>query len=206
MGTSVCDVRITLSQQCVRPDHASAADHRRASSYPHVQFTAIVNPHNGPGEGLLPNEDYTQAIKTLNSMDNVRTIGYVATTWFRRSLNSVLDDVARYAGWGISDHSLAMSGIFFDETPTRYAPEYVSYLQTLSRVVRSHHGLKDGYIGKTFSFSHRHWAYPVVSQPGPNPTNLDIWPPLSISLASLPKYCGFACFVSRTRGSCCRQL
>jgi hypothetical protein len=127
-----------------------------------VQFTAIVNPHNGPGEGSLPNEDYTQAIKALNSMDNVRTIGYVATTWCRKDLNSVLDEVARYAGWGNSDSSLALSGIFFDETPTRYAPEYVSYLQKLSQVVRSQRGLKDGFIGKSV-FSHLGTGHPVRS-------------------------------------------
>lgn len=178
---------IPLSQHCVKPDHASAADHRRASSYPHVQFTAIVNPHNGPGEGLLPNEDYTQAIKTLNSMDNVRTIGYVATTWFSRSLNSVLDDVARYAGWGISDPSLAMSGIFFDETPTRYAPEYVSYLQILSQVVRSHGGLKDGYIGKTL-LSHIGTRCTVWSHNKARTRKISIYGHPSISLASFPKY------------------
>jgi hypothetical protein len=131
-----------------KPDHASAADHRRASTYPHVHFTAVINPNSGPGEGPLPNEDYRQAIRMLNSKDNVRTIGYVATTWCQRDLKSVLDEIARYAEWGNSDSSLAMSGIFFDETPTRYAPEYVSFLQTVSLDVRSHRGLKDGFVGK----------------------------------------------------------
>ncbi|KAF2751547.1 hypothetical protein M011DRAFT_118471 [Sporormia fimetaria CBS 119925] len=116
--------------------------------YPHVHFTAIVNPHNGPGEGAMPNNDYTQAIKTLNSMRNVRAIGYVATTWCRKGLQTVLDEIAQYAGWGTADPALAMSGIFFDETPTGYCLENASYLQTIFRAVRLHRGLKNGFVGK----------------------------------------------------------
>ncbi|KAF2868585.1 Spherulation-specific family 4-domain-containing protein [Massariosphaeria phaeospora] len=121
-------------------------------SYPRVQFTAIVNPHSGPGEGMLPNEDYLQAIQTLNSFSNVRTIGYVATTWFKRDLSSVLQDIAVYAGWGNHDSSLAMSGVFFDEIPTGYSSELVSYLQTISKAVHNSHGLRDGYVGKSDPF------------------------------------------------------
>lgn len=85
-------------------------------------------------------------------MDNVRTIGYVATTWCTKNVSSVLDEVAVYAGWGNRDSSLAMGGIFFDETPTLYTPEYVSYLQTISQAVHRNHGLKDGFVGKRSSF------------------------------------------------------
>lgn len=128
------------------------SDRCRASSYPRVHFTAIVNPNSGPGEGALPNEDYTQAIQTLNSFANVRTVGYVATTWCMKNVSSVLDEIAVYSGWGAYDSSLAMSGIFFDETPTHYTPEYVSYLQTISQAVRDGHGLKGSYVGKRESF------------------------------------------------------
>ncbi|KAF2793488.1 hypothetical protein K505DRAFT_385480 [Melanomma pulvis-pyrius CBS 109.77] len=125
-----------------------------ASSYPRVHFTAIVNPHSGPGEGALPNDVYTQAIQTLNSLDNVRTIGYVATTWCTKNVSSVLNEIAVYTGWGASDPSLAMNGIFFDETPTHYTPEYVSYLQKISQAVHTNRGLKEGFVGKrTFLIS-----------------------------------------------------
>ncbi|KAF2115111.1 Spherulation-specific family 4 [Lophiotrema nucula] len=117
-----------------------------ASSFPRVHFTAIINPQSGPGEGALPNENYTQAIQTLNALDNVRTIGYVATTWCSKNLSSVLDEIAVYAGWGSQDPSLAMSGIFFDETPTLYTPEYVSYLQAVSQAVHSNGGLQEGFV------------------------------------------------------------
>lgn len=118
-----------------------------ASSYPRVQFTAIVNPHSGPGEGALPSESYTQAIQVLNSFNNVRTIGYVATTWCKKNVSSVLDEISVYAGWGKIDPSLAMDGIFLDETPTIYSSEYVSYFKTISQAVGiKTDGLTNSYI------------------------------------------------------------
>jgi hypothetical protein len=81
-------------------------------------FTVFVNPHNGPGKGVLPNENYTQAIQTLDSLENARTIGYVATTWCTKTMISVLDEIAVHTGWGDSDPPLAMSGTLFDETST----------------------------------------------------------------------------------------
>jgi hypothetical protein len=126
----------------------NVADIRSASSYPLVQFTAIVNIHNGPGEGALPNAEYSTAIETLNSLTNVRTIGYVATTWCTRDVSSVLDDIAAYSFWGEYDSSLAMNGIFVDETPTHYSLEYVSYLEAISKAVYDSVGLMDSYIGK----------------------------------------------------------
>lgn len=128
-----------------------------------MQFTAIVNPNSGPGEGSLPNANYSQAITSLNALDNVRTVGYVATTWCTKNLSSVLDEVKVYSGWGEYDSSLAMSGIFFDETPTHYTTEYVSYLQTISQAVHESSGLKDAYVGERAPF---HFGIAcIVSQP-----------------------------------------
>jgi hypothetical protein len=127
-----------------------------------VHFTAIVNPYSGPGDGALPNNAYTQAIHTLNALGNVRTIGYVATTWCTKNVSSVLEEVAVYAGWGAQDPLLTMSGIFFDETPTHYNSESAAYLQTISQAVHSNRGLKDGYVGKRL-LSFRHLASLVAS-------------------------------------------
>jgi hypothetical protein len=99
---------------CLLPSVVNVSDFRRASSYPLVQFTAIVNVHNGPGEGALPNAEYSTAIETLNALSNDRTIGYVSTTWCTRNLSSVLDDIAAYSFWGEYDSSLAMNGMFVD--------------------------------------------------------------------------------------------
>jgi hypothetical protein len=112
-----------------------------------MQFTAIVNILNGPGDGALPNYEYSHAIGTLNSFHNIRTVGYVATTWCARDLSSVINDVNVYSFWGQYDGSLAMDGIFVDETPTHYSPESISYLRTIAHAVRSSNGLKESYIG-----------------------------------------------------------
>ena len=127
----------------------------RAASYPQVQFTAIVNIHNGPGEGALPNAEYSHAIETLNSFNNVRTVGYVATTWCTRELSSVLDEIAAYSFWGEYHDPLAMHGIFVDETPTQYSQDTLSYLRTITEAVHESDGLKEGFIGRTtVSFRH----------------------------------------------------
>ncbi|KAH8723257.1 Spherulation-specific family 4-domain-containing protein [Phaeosphaeriaceae sp. PMI808] len=126
-----------------------------AATYPQVNFTAIVNVRNGPGEGILPNAEYSHAIGALNSFKNIRTVGYVATTWCTRNLSTVLDDVAAYYFWGNHNTSLAVDGIFFDETPTQYSPDSISYLRTIAHEVRKSGGFKDGYIGRA-TISYRH--------------------------------------------------
>jgi len=120
----------------------------RASSFPRIHFTVVVNVHNGPGEGALPNAEYTAAIEALNSLSNVRTIGYVATTWCTRDLSSVLDDIAAFSFWGEYDSSLALSGVFVDETPTQYSTDYAVYLDSIAQAVQDSTGLKGNYIGK----------------------------------------------------------
>lgn len=139
-------------------------DLSRAASYPRIQFTAIVNVHSGPGEGALPNAEYSHAIETLNSFTNIRTVGYIATTWCARNLTSVLDEVAAYSFWGEYDDSMAIDGIFVDETPTQYSPDNISYLQTIAQAVHESNGLKEGYIGKpTFSSRHGRLVKPHAS-------------------------------------------
>ena len=54
--------------------------------------------------------------------------------------------------WGEYDAALALSGIFVDETPTQYTPDFVSYLRSISQAVRDSAGLKDSYIGMAFLF------------------------------------------------------
>jgi hypothetical protein len=72
----------------------------------------------------------------------------VATTWCERNLDSVLDDIAAYSFWGEYQDSLAIDGIFVDETPTQYSPVFVSYLQSITQAVHGSDGLKEGFIGK----------------------------------------------------------
>lgn len=94
----------------------------RATSYRLMHFTVIVNPHNRPGEGALPNVNYTKAIATLNLLDNVHTIGYVATTWCTKNISFVLNEITVCAKWGLQDPLLVLHGIFFDQTVTQTRP------------------------------------------------------------------------------------
>lgn len=136
---------------CFRPYSCRScrplADQCRASNFPNVRFTAIVNPHSGPGSAL-PTAEYTQTLQTLHALTNVRTVGYVATTWCTKNLSSVLDEIALYAGWGSQDSSLSLSGIFFDEVASEYTPETIEYLKTVSRAVHNASGLAESYVGK----------------------------------------------------------
>jgi hypothetical protein len=54
--------------------------------------------------------------------------------------------------WGEYDAALALSGIFVDETPTQYTPDFVSYLRSISQAVRDSAGLKNSYIGMAVLF------------------------------------------------------
>ncbi|KAL5117248.1 hypothetical protein ACEQ8H_004807 [Pleosporales sp. CAS-2024a] len=125
---------------------STKTDQNRAASYPQVQLTAIINVSDGPGDGALPNSAYAKDITTLNGFENIRTVGYVATTWCNRDLNSVLDDGVAYSFWGEYEDSLAVDGIFVDETPTQYSPDSDSYLQAIAQAIHDSDGLKKGYI------------------------------------------------------------
>jgi hypothetical protein len=109
----------------------------------------------------VPNELYSHAIRRLNAFDNVRTVGYVATTWCAKQLSLVLKEIAMYDGWGQQDSSLAMRGVFFDEVPTQYNSGDASYLRTISQAVQDSDGLKDAYVGER-TLSVRFLVYRII--------------------------------------------
>ncbi|KAF2638318.1 hypothetical protein P280DRAFT_520336 [Massarina eburnea CBS 473.64] len=117
-----------------------------ASLHPRIQFTAIVNPNSGPGEDSLPNEHYMLGIRRLHAFGNVRVVGYVPTTWCMKNLSLVLYEIAAYSRWGELDSSLALNGIFFDETPTSFTTENMSFLRRITNAVRASPGLKEAYV------------------------------------------------------------
>jgi spherulation-specific family 4 protein len=107
-----------------------------------VNFTVIINPHNGPGESTLPDANYFREIQKLNAKSNVCTIGYVRVNYCRRNLEEVWQDVAKYGGWvTTSASSLGVHGIFIDETPNLYDVEQAEYLDKLSRHVKDTEGI-----------------------------------------------------------------
>jgi hypothetical protein len=71
-----------------------------------VPVVAIVNPNNGPGG--KPNSDYVAAMELLQKA-GVKSIGYVATDYGKRSWEKVKADIDLY------DQYFKVQGIFLDE-------------------------------------------------------------------------------------------
>ncbi|RDW86668.1 spherulation-specific family 4 protein [Aspergillus mulundensis] len=115
----------------------------RITEHPDVNFTVVVNPGSGPGPNPLPDANYTQEIPRLTAHDNVRVLGYVATTYAKRNISAVRRDIETYANWPTlsGNSSLAVRGIFFDETPQQYNETDFAYLDNLTAVVRNTPGL-----------------------------------------------------------------
>ncbi|KAL5001215.1 Spherulation-specific family 4 [Aspergillus recurvatus] len=113
------------------------------TEHPDVNFTVVVNPGSGPGPNPLPDGNYTQEIPRLTAHDNVRVLGYVATTYAKRNISSVRNDIETYAAWPTvsANPKLAVRGIFFDETPQQYNASDLAYLEELTSVVRNTPGL-----------------------------------------------------------------
>lgn len=92
---------------------------------------AIVNPASGPGKAVDPN--YTAVMKRARKA-GVLTIGYVTTSYARRPIRDVEDDVERwlrlYPG---------VRGIFFDEQASDAG--HVAYQAALYDFVRKEKGL-----------------------------------------------------------------
>jgi hypothetical protein len=62
----------------------------RANAHPEVQFAAVVNPCSGPCVATLSDENYIDKIPKLQTFDNIKTLGYVATNYAGKVLNHVL--------------------------------------------------------------------------------------------------------------------
>lgn len=116
-------------------------DFHRLNATSDLNYTIIINPDSGPGNGSLPNEDYLPAIQRLNAFPNTRTVGYVRTNYSSRAIDDVLQDIATYSGWANSTQGIEMHGIFFDEAVHAYTPEAAQYMQTANDAVKSATGI-----------------------------------------------------------------
>ncbi|KAL6233254.1 hypothetical protein BDW75DRAFT_194281 [Aspergillus navahoensis] len=112
------------------------------SAHPDLEFLVVINPASGPGNSSAPEEAYQAAIRQLDTYPNVQKVGYVRTNYAQRNVSEVLDDVATYAGWQSQSAALAMTGIFFDESPHQYAAETVEYLERINAAVKSASGIE----------------------------------------------------------------
>jgi hypothetical protein len=110
-------------------------------SRPDLTFVVIINPNSGPGSGTYPDDNYTPAIQKLNAYSNVVTIGYVKVGYTSNDISSVLSQINTYAGWSTKSSTLAMHGIFIDESPHVYTSAAFQYLETVDRAIKNAGGL-----------------------------------------------------------------
>lgn len=106
--------------------------------------------------GSLPDQVYLDEIPKLTSYPNIRTLGYVATHYAEKDINTILAEVDVYAKWPkvTNNTSMKLHGIFFDETPSTYDAEDYAYLRRASQSVRNSSAFTDRFVGK-FSLSPR---------------------------------------------------
>jgi hypothetical protein len=102
----------------------------------------VVNPASGPGVGSGPDSNYTREIPRLNSYANVRTVGYVSTSWTNREISLALQDITTYSAWSrnATVKGLGMRGIFLDETPAQWSSASAQFLDTIAGAIRSETG------------------------------------------------------------------
>ncbi|KAK4200754.1 Spherulation-specific family 4 [Triangularia verruculosa] len=107
-----------------------------ARRFPHIEFIVVVNPHNGPGEGDKPDENYVTVLQQLRDLENVKLIGYVYCSYGKRPTKEMEEDVKRYQVWECEKRGCGVTirGIFFDEAPA--SSDYVSYMAAASKSVR----------------------------------------------------------------------
>ena len=98
------------------------------SGYPTVQI-GIINPNSGAGRSSNP--DYVQQVQSSQQL-GMTIIGYVYTSYGRRSLNTVKNDIDKYYNWYNVD------GIFIDETITSCSD--VSYYSNLYGYIKGKGG------------------------------------------------------------------
>ncbi|KAL4748260.1 hypothetical protein BDW72DRAFT_156717 [Aspergillus terricola var. indicus] len=112
------------------------------SNHPDLQFLVVINPSSGPGDSPTPDEAYQTAIRQLNTYPNVQKIGYVRTNYAQRNVSEVLADISTYSRWPSQSADLAVTGIFFDESPHQYAAETVEYLERINAAVINASGIE----------------------------------------------------------------
>ncbi|KAJ4301503.1 hypothetical protein N0V90_003595 [Kalmusia sp. IMI 367209] len=109
--------------------------------HPDLNFTVILSINHGPTTNAWPSGVYITPIKRLSTLPNVQTIGYIDTAYGARDVEIVRKEIATYAGWNNSN--IAISGIFFDHTPTEDVDDARAYLKNVSATVRHSDGFLD---------------------------------------------------------------
>ncbi|KAF2728860.1 hypothetical protein EJ04DRAFT_448517 [Polyplosphaeria fusca] len=119
-----------------------------AKAHEDVQFTVVVNPCSGPCMGSLPDQVYMNEIPNLANFSNIRTLGYVATNYANKDIESVLSEINTYANWPkmTNNTKFRVEGIFLDEVPSTYVNYKYEYLKTASEAVKNGSRFRDRFV------------------------------------------------------------
>jgi Spherulation-specific family 4 len=118
-----------------------------------VPVVAIINPNSGPGG--KPNSDYAQGLKILQQ-GGVKTIGYVATNYGKRSIDQVKADVDVY------NTHFGVQGIFLDEGASDKA--YLNHYAEIYRYIKSKKRLQQVVINPGNQIDEAYLSKPVADQ------------------------------------------
>jgi hypothetical protein len=99
-----------------------------AATATRLPLIAIMNPSNGPGR--RPDAHYIAAVQAV-AQSGGRVLGYVHTSYGKRSLSAAQADVDRYFSW------YPVAGIFVDEMATNASTRKLNYYNTLATYIRS---------------------------------------------------------------------
>ncbi|KAF2109137.1 Spherulation-specific family 4 [Lophiotrema nucula] len=108
-----------------------------------LNFTVILNPCSGPCVNSRPEDPYIVEMPKLKDYPNIRTLGYVATNYTNKPIETVLAEIQTYNNWTstLGSQKLAVDGVFFDETPGVYDWQWYDYLKKASQAVKGSAGL-----------------------------------------------------------------
>ncbi|QSN64535.1 spherulation-specific family 4 protein (plasmid) [Caballeronia sp. M1242] len=115
------------------PSKTSADWNSLAASASKVTTTAILNPNSGPGTSADAN--YAAAVAKLHAAGG-KVIGYVSTSYAKRSLSAVVADINMYVSLYNVD------GFFIDEMTSDSQTSNVQFYQSIYNYIK---GLKSTY-------------------------------------------------------------
>jgi hypothetical protein len=98
--------------------------------------------------GSLPDQVYLDEVPKLRAYPNIRTLGYVATHYTDKDIDSVLAEIDTYARWPKVTNitKMRVDGIFLDETPSTYDADDYEYLKRAGQAVRNSTTFKDRFV------------------------------------------------------------
>jgi hypothetical protein len=98
--------------------------------------------------GSLPDQVYLDEVPKLRAYPNIRTLGYVATHYTDKPIESVLAEIDTYARWPKMTNitKMRVDGIFFDETPSTFDADDYEYLKRAGQAVRNSTAFKDRFV------------------------------------------------------------